>query len=211
MSSFSSHNGLIMRYRSVRLQNTNLHKANYLPISRSGPSTAIFLVLLLQVGSKSIVIYSSNPSNMKSHFLILLFFSVVTFTACEKNNDDNQPKTKTELISRANWKLASATVSGVDVTASIPGCQKDNTLAFAANGSGTSDEGATKCSSTDPQSSTFTWSFQNNETTLFISSPILSGGGNTFNIMSLTESELVLSQNVTISGIMQNAVVRFVH
>lgn len=137
---------------------------------------------------------------------------LVLFSSCGK--DDPPPpatKTKTELITSATWKFSDAKVGGTSVAPFLQACQKDNTMTFAAAGTGTGDEGPTKCNSADPQSNPFTWNFQSNETILFVSTPLFTGGSSTFTLVSLTATELVVSQNITVSGTTQNAVITFVH
>jgi len=149
---------------------------------------------------------------MKSGKLIFAFLSMtIFFTACKKDSDNNTPKTNTDLLVQGSWKFDNVTVGGTDVSSLIQGCQKDNTLTFTAGGSGTLDEGATKCNSGDPQSSPFTWSFATNETILHVSATLFTGGSSDFNIVTLNETQLVLSQNINISGTSQNAIVSFKH
>jgi hypothetical protein len=137
----------------------------------------------------------------------VLFF----FTSCDKD-DDPAPKTKTEMISTGSWKFSSATVAGFDVSSQVQACQKDNIITFTAAGlTGTLDEGLTKCNGGDPQTQNFTWSFGAGETTLNISTTLFSGGSGVFTVVSLTETQLVLSQQITIGGNPQTAVVTFVH
>jgi hypothetical protein len=149
---------------------------------------------------------------MKSCKFILAFLSIIIFfAACKKDSNNNTPKTNTDLLVQASWIFDNATVGGSDVSSLIQACQKDNTLSFAAGGTGTLDEGATKCNSSDPQSSPFTWSFATNETVLHVSATLFTGGSSDFNIITLTETQLILSQNINISGTSQNAIVTFKH
>lgn len=127
--------------------------------------------------------------------------------SCGKDETPPAPKTKTELISTGTWRFSTATVSGIDISSSLQACQKDNILTFVSAGTGTADEGATKCNAGDPQTSPFTWSFTSAETVLNVSAALFTGGSGTFNIVTLSETQLVLSQ--TISG--QVAVVTFIH
>jgi hypothetical protein len=118
---------------------------------------------------------------------------------------------KTYLISQSTWKFSGATVGGLDASAFVQACQKDNILTFAAAGTGTLNEGATKCNAGDPQSTPFTWAFQGGETQLFISTTLFTGGNSTFTLVSLSATQLVLSQVITLGGTPQNAVVTFIH
>jgi hypothetical protein len=140
--------------------------------------------------------------------LTLLVFLFVT--SCSKSNSSTA-KTKTELLTQSSWKFSNAKVSGADVSAFLQACQKDNILVFATAGTGTLDEGATKCNSSDPQSNPFTWNFASNETVLHVSTVLFTGGSSDFDIVSLTDAQLVLSQNITVQGSTQNAVVTFIH
>jgi len=134
----------------------------------------------------------------------------VVFVACKKS-PAVIVKTNTQIISQSSWKFDHATVNGTDVSSLIQGCQKDNILVFASAGTGTLDEGATKCNSGDPQSAAFTWNFASNETVLHVSTVLFTGGSSDFTVVTLNDTQLVLSQNINISGTTQNAVVTFIH
>jgi Lipocalin-like domain len=141
------------------------------------------------------------------------FFASLLFTSCDKKTvDPPTSKTKTELLTTGTWKFSTATVGGADASSAIEACKKDNILTFVSNGTGSLDEGTTKCNSGDAQTNPFTWAFQSNETVIYVSTTLFTGGSNTFNVVSITETQLVVSQNVTIApGITQNAVVTFIH
>lgn len=142
---------------------------------------------------------------------IALLLLAVLGSCSKDDTPDPVPKTKTELITASTWRFSSASVSGTDVSSSLQTCQKDNILTFVAAGTGTLDEGATKCNAGDPQTNPFTWNFASNETQLFISTPLFTGGSNTSTIVTLNEAQLVLSQQVTLGGPPQTAIITFVH
>ena len=154
-------------------------------------------------------------NTMKKYLQALsISFLLVGFIlpSCKKDSNTPTPKTKTTLISQSSWKFSSATAGGVDVSGSLQNCQKDNILTFNAGGTGTLDEGPTKCNSGDPQVGAFTWNFQNSETILFVSATIFTGGSSTFNIVSLTETQLVVSFEYTpSSGPTVIVIATFVH
>lgn len=141
-----------------------------------------------------------------------LFISLLTvlffLPACQK--DDNLPvvKTKTQLLTQSTWKFSSATAGGADASGFLQVCQKDNVYTFVAAGTGTINEGASKCNTSDPQTNPFTWSFTGSETMLNISTILFSGGSNDFTLVSLSEIQLVLSQNYPPYG---TIVVTFIH
>jgi len=142
--------------------------------------------------------------------LILVILFVGAFSACKKDSNNDKPKTKTDLLTQASWKFSSASASGLDVSSQIPDCYKDNTYTFVADGSGSTNESTNVCSPTT--AGPFTWSFMNNETTLHISTPLFTGGSSDFTIMSLTETNLIVSQTMTIAPLPPTTVqVTFVH
>lgn len=155
-------------------------------------------------------------------FSVVVVASMLVMTSCQKDEStNNTPKTKTELITSASWKYNDAKIDtdnngtgDVALPAGfIESCQTDNVIIFAAGGTGTVDEGAFKCDPADPQSIPFTWSFTSNETMINFSSAVFAGIGGDFKIISLTETELKISQQVTIppSPIALSIVATFKH
>ena len=149
---------------------------------------------------------------MKSFkFILAALTAVIPFTACNKDSNNNNQKTKTDFIVQGPWKFDNVTVNGIDVSSQIPSCQKDNTITFALGGTGTLDEGATKCNALDSQSRAFTWSLTANETLLHVTATLFTGGSSDFNVGALDDNQLVLSQNINFAGTPQPAVVTFKH
>lgn len=146
-----------------------------------------------------------------SYLFAVLFISLLACTNCSKKSSDTPAKTKTELIATGTWKFSSATVGGVNVSGELEDCQKDNIYTFVATGAGIADEGATKCNTGDAQTGNFTWSFQSGETLLVLSTTLFTGGSNTFTIVSLTSSQLTISQEVNVFGTMQTVIITLVH
>src|SRR6478736_2227878 len=94
---------------------------------------------------KTLTTFKIKFSTMNKLILAtVLCFTTLFFTNCDKNDDPAPPPppTKTELITKSSWKFSSAKASGIDVTAQIPACFKDNTITFVASGTGTISEGA---------------------------------------------------------------------
>lgn len=128
-----------------------------------------------------------------SFLALALPLAWVLVSSCSKDNDNgNPPKTKRELLVQSSWKYKSATVNGAPF-AGLPTCQTDNIYSFNTSGSGAADEGATRCNAGDPQNNPFTWSFQNAETEILLSTPLFPNGGSTITLVSVTETELVVS------------------
>jgi len=124
--------------------------------------------------------------------LALSFF----ISSCGKDDNPAPAKTKTELITQSTWKFDKAMSGGFDVSAFVPACWKDNIAVFVNNGTGTLDESAVVCMPS--VAGAFTWAFQSNETILHLSAPLFPGGSGDFTLISLTETNLVVSQNITI-------------
>lgn len=129
-------------------------------------------------------------------FTLLLFISAAS---CKKSGSgtDTPAKTKTILLTQASWKIQSVGIdadkNGVaetDVTSQVQACQLDNIYTFKTDGSGTIDEAALKCNSTDPQTKPFSWIFKNSETVLNGSFGFTNGD---VPIISLNDTNLVVS------------------
>jgi hypothetical protein len=142
----------------------------------------------------------------KKALIVSFVFSLVlalAFLGCSKSSSSTGGNTNADSvnISKAPWKLNSsgfnlsggATVTIVDTT--VKPCQKDNTYSFNANGSGTMDEGATKCSVSDPQTQPFTWSFSAKDTLLHIHSNTILNGD--LNIYTLSATSFVVYKDTS--------------
>lgn len=116
----------------------------------------------------------------------LLFFITISltfvFSACKKDKNDD-PATKTELITASKWKMTAFTVNpgfpifdnqgniigtSEDMLAQMDACSIDDTFKFNTDMTFVFDEGASKCDSGDPQSTAGTWAFISSETILSI-------------------------------------------
>ena len=148
----------------------------------------------------------------KQSFLltIALTAGLLFFLSCNKDETENNPKSKKELLTQASWKFKSASVGGTPFT-TLPACQTDNTYKFNSDGSGVMDEGATKCDAGDPQTNPFTWTFQSGETEIVLSSPLFTNGGNTVTLVSVSETELVIVFPYSTPGPIFSVEVRFSH
>ncbi len=147
---------------------------------------------------------------MKKLIFSTLLLSILV--SCGKDNDTPE-KTKTDLLCQANWKFSAATVGGSDVSSQIQACYKDNIIKFNTTGTGTVDEGASICTAGNPQTYNLTWNFLSGETQLKITPPLLPGGSDTYTVVSISETQLVASQMMTLPAPFgsQTVVVTFVH
>jgi hypothetical protein len=125
---------------------------------------------------------------------VLIAANFFIYSSCNKSDyNPPTPKTKTELLTQGSWKFKSATANGGDASGFLSACQKDNIYTFLAAGTGTADEGLTKCNGADPQTTSLTWSFLTNETILHINTALFTNTSNDFTLISLSETELVVS------------------
>jgi len=145
---------------------------------------------------------------MRNKFFILSIFSFVFFS-CDKD-DSSSPATTTSnttILTQQSWKFNNAGLDpnkdgtiDQDISSQVTACLKDNSVSFASNGSGTVDEGATKCNpTTDPQTVPFTWSFASNETLININGNAIAGKGGQYKIVGLTSTQLSLSKDTTVA------------
>jgi hypothetical protein len=150
-------------------------------------------------------------------YFILIAATCFLFGACKKSSSG---PSNTELITSATWKYESGGLDPdkngtIDVTIEslniIPGCLLDNTGKFNSDGTGINDEGATKCSTTLPQTTPFGWSFLTNETILNITGSGFAGLGGQFKIRELSSVKLSLTKDTSISGFSTTLLVNLKH
>ena len=131
----------------------------------------------------------------------LLLAVICIFPACKK--DDSSSGSKTELIASAAWKYDKAMADmNKDGTFETPipsgyleSCEIDNLITFKKDGTGIIDEGPTKCDAGDPQTTAFTWTFTNNETTINFPSAVFTGLTGDVKLVTLTSAKLQLQKN----------------
>jgi len=141
---------------------------------------------------------------MKKLILSTTLLFVILFSACKKDEPENA--TRTELLTNGSWVIT-AFMSDEDANgtyeindyALIPNCIKDNYYTFKTNFELETNEGATKCSSTDPQIFVLLWNFSNSETVLVIDTDAQ-------NILELTATTLKLKQD---NGLNTSSIITF--
>jgi hypothetical protein len=128
-------------------------------------------------------------------FLPLIAISFFLITSCGKDDPAPAAKTKTELITKSSWSFDKAFSGSTEITGSVPPCYKDNVVTFTSSTNGTVAN-TVVCTPTDNTPATFTWSWQSSETILALNAPLFPGGTGNFNLISLTETTLVIEQTV---------------
>ena len=101
------------------------------------------------------------------------------FTQCKKDKDKDIQQSKTDMLTSGQWRIIAHTsnpgfdwnldgTKETDLYSVYEPCEKDNYVVFKKDGTFETNEGATKCFSSDPQSEAGTWSFVDNETKINI-------------------------------------------
>jgi hypothetical protein len=156
---------------------------------------------------------------MRNKLFILTIIAIVFF-GCKKNDSSASSggTTKTTLITQQSWVFNNAGLDpdkdgsiNTDVSGFVTPCLKDNTVNFESNGSGTSDEGPTKCNVGDLQSIPFSWDFANNETEININGNAVAGKGGRYKIISLTNTNLSLSKDTVYMSLSTTFIVNLKH
>lgn len=154
--------------------------------------------------------------------LLSLLLAPFLFTACKKDSKDGGTGGKSALED-ANWKItaATATVMGIDqdlyASGAIQDCMKDNTYTFNSDGTGTVEEGSTKCVSTDEQTRTGgSWelSSDNKQLTLsdfgdIIDLPMTTGGDLVLDVVQLDASKLKVKFTTDLGGFSTTVTITF--
>lgn len=149
---------------------------------------------------------------IRTYTLALILIGFVAFS-CQKDGGDDTggTKTKTDLITSAAWKYDTAAIDlnndGKTDQAlpagTIENCDRDNTITLKKDGTGTVDEGGSKCNASDPQQTAITWQFKNNETVINIPDTVYGSISGDINILELTDTKLRLMKPIqeSIGGI----------
>ena len=126
------------------------------------------------------------------------------FAACKK--DSGGGSGKAETLEQGRWQLTALTVNygigDMNVLSSVDACQQDNLYTFNADKTITTDEGASKCNSSDPQTTTDgNWALSSGDTKIQLSGSSLTAGyGNIEgDIVTLTNTTFQVKKDTTVS------------
>jgi hypothetical protein len=145
--------------------------------------------------AKTKSIYLMKTTLFKASSLLL---AAAFITACSK--DSAPKKTNTELITQTAWKFES---EGIDLdkngtieapSGEVEDCNKDDVFTFITGGTGSRDEGSTKCDGADPQTNPFTWQFKDSEKELEFD-------GHLFKLHTLNDNSLKGYKDIDTLGI----------
>jgi hypothetical protein len=138
----------------------------------------------------------------KKSILSVLLLSLLIVAGCKEQETPVVPTpapTKTALLSASPWITTAITISpalefgGIVITdlyALSDACDNDNLAIYKNDGTGTYDEGASKCDDLDPQTSAFNWTFNADETQL------IEDGQTSYAINELTATTMKLADTI---------------
>lgn len=131
--------------------------------------------------------------------LLLLFVGTTVlfaFSGCAKDEDPSPTpkKTNEEILVSTPWRLSAMTVSPAydwngdgnlitNIYGQFPACYTDDFDTYNANKTYLTDEGATKCDPSDPQTFGGIWSMNSNQTQLILD-------GDVMMIKSMSETQM---------------------
>lgn len=134
----------------------------------------------------------------------------VPFSSCKKSSG----KSRTEILAESSWKFDNAGLdmdrNGTVDSPLPPGflqpCDTDNTITFESDGTGMVDEGPSKCNGSAPQTSSFTWSFKDNEEIITFTNFAFGGLNGDVKVKTINNSQLELHKEVNV-GMIVNVIV----
>jgi hypothetical protein len=98
-------------------------------------------------------------------FLLMGLSGLLALSSCK--DDDEETRSRTQLLTEKTWKLTS--VKALGFSSSPEDCDADDIYTFTTGGAYSENEGATKCDVDAPQTLSGSWEFESNETILNIS------------------------------------------
>lgn len=128
-----------------------------------------------------------------------------TFTGCKKDDDEEpKPKTKSELLTGPNWRVSAITNKiganpPTDLYARQPSCSKDDFYKFTPEKIFRLDEGATKCNTSNPQTTENAWDITADGGILLLFERKGSTEANLYEVVELSDTKLTIRQS-DISG-----------
>lgn len=136
-----------------------------------------------------------------------LLFGTTLFSSCKDDKEDVAPKTatKTELLTAKKWRITALTYKEgnspvEDVYKQIDACSKDDFYKFNPDKTFVLDEGATRCSANDPQTSVSGWDITADGSILLLLEMKGSTSAELYNITELTDGKLRIGQTYTGNG-----------
>ena len=144
-----------------------------------------------------------------------LFVVLFAFAACKKDKEESRE----EMLTSGRWQISAVTIvpgilSEGDTTiitdfynsTFLPRCAKDDFTIFNANGTLINDEGPDKCSVSDPQTVSGTWTFNSDKTILTVT---IAGESTSYTILELSKSTMRAKYSDEFDGVQYNFTATF--
>ena len=140
---------------------------------------------------------------MKKAFLVAVTLAGIATVGCKKDKDVEEPPSTVDLITSTTWKIDTigfdenkdGQIDGA-LPGGLAGCQKDNIITFSSDSAGIFDEGATRCSTDDAQSTPFNWTLSGSDS-LNIDGQLPGQLTGLVRIISISDSNFTLSKRIT--------------
>ena len=128
------------------------------------------------------------------------------FGSCKKKDDS---PSKSALLKASPWKYKEAGIdldnNGSGETPIPPGTLQsydlDNTVTFQTDTTGIVDEGPTKFPASNPQTSTFKYTFNSSTNVINFSTAVFAGISGDAKVLELSATQLKISKAVPITGV----------
>lgn len=150
---------------------------------------------------------------MKKQISFCLILTLLVFIISCKKDSEPTPQTRAEMLTSSSWKWIGATVTPAydifgdgkpisgDYFIKAPKCWQDDIYTFTAGNKFTHDEGATKCSVSDPQIySQGTWAFETGDNVIRIKTSSNASDDVLWGINELTATSLKVVESYTEGG-----------
>jgi len=135
---------------------------------------------------------------MLSKWIIFTSLPVcLSLAACHRHSASGRDL---EMLTEAPWKYEKAGFDSDEdgffdaLNPQIAGCEKDNTIVFRTDGTGSLEEGAIKCVVSGPDNLPFMWSFQDNDSTIYFQDQY-------YKVRSLTKDRLEIYADQSLGGV----------
>ncbi|HZE85986.1 MAG TPA: hypothetical protein VE035_16820 [Puia sp.] len=142
-----------------------------------------------------------------SKSILSVLLASLSLAACERHGSSGE---KLKLLTHSPWKYETAGFGSDDegtfnaLDPRIAGCEKDNTIIFRMDGSGSLKEGATRGKLSDPDSLPFMWSLQNNDSTIYFKDQY-------YKLQVLNNDQMVIYADQKLGGVNRRYTIVFRH
>ena len=139
--------------------------------------------------------------------ILSVLLASLSLTACERNSSSGE---KLKLLTHSPWKYEKAGFGSDDngifnaLNPRIAGCEKDNTIIFRLDGSGSLQQCSIRTKASDPDSLPFMWSLQNNDSTIYFKDQY-------YKLQVLNKDQMVIYADQNLGGVNRRYTIVFRH